>query len=61
MTKYLQSRAGTSRELPREVRVTLERAQQLADSRPAGSYTTGWSHEALHVGDLSVLALALRD
>jgi hypothetical protein len=42
---------------PDAVRAALEHAQKLteADDR----YSTGWSHAAMHVGDLSVLALAL--
>jgi hypothetical protein len=38
----------------------LKRAQQLSDSRPASGDRTSWHHEAAHVGDLAVLALALQ-
>jgi len=40
-----------------EVRTALEHAQQLSTSDDR--YTTSWSHAAVHVGDISVLALAL--
>jgi hypothetical protein len=43
----------------RQLRLALDRAQELCDSRPDAGDATRWSHEALHVGDLSVLALAL--
>jgi hypothetical protein len=33
------------------------RAQELVESRPAGAYPLPWCVEALHVGDISVLAL----
>ena len=33
------------------------RAQELVESRPAGAYPLPWCVEALHVGDMSVLAL----
>ncbi len=40
----------------------LEHAQRLSDSRPDGArYTAAWSAQAAHVGDLAVLALAMRD
>lgn len=41
----------------------LEHAQRLTDPRPEGAgYSTAWSAQATHVGDLTVLALAaLRD
>ena len=38
----------------------IARAQQLIDARPAAECSPAWVHEAAHVGDLSVLALALR-
>ena len=38
----------------------LEHAQTLTETRPDGAYEARWSHSAAHVGDLSVLALALR-
>jgi hypothetical protein len=45
------------------LRTALEHAQRLADPRPQGArYSTAWSAQATHVGDLTVLALAaLRD
>jgi hypothetical protein len=45
----------------RQLRLALERAQQLCDSPPEAHDKTRWAHEAFHVGDLSVLALTLRD
>jgi hypothetical protein len=39
----------------------VQRAQELVDSRPEGAHTTAWYHEAHHVGDLSVVAVRLRD
>jgi hypothetical protein len=38
----------------------LARAQDLVDSRPEGAYQLDWCQEAVHVGDLSVLAISLR-
>ena len=45
----------------RQVRLALERAQQLCDSPPEARDKARWSYEAFHVGDLSVLAITLRD
>jgi hypothetical protein len=42
-------------------RAAVRRAQELVDSRPEGAHTTAWYHEAHHVGDLSVVAVTLRD
>jgi hypothetical protein len=39
----------------------VQRAQELVDSRPEGAHTTAWYHEAHHVGDMSVVAVTLRD
>ena len=39
----------------------LERAQHLSRSRPEGRYSIAWVQAATHVGDMSVLALALLD
>jgi hypothetical protein len=36
----------------------VERAGQLADSRPEGEDAIRWWHLAQHVGDLSALAIA---
>jgi hypothetical protein len=45
------------------LRSALEHAQRLTDPRPEGAaYSTIWSAQATHVGDLTVLALAaMRD
>ena len=44
------------------LRTALEHAQRLTDPRPeAPGYSTAWSAQATHVGDLTVLALAMRD
>ena len=42
-------------------RRAVDRATTLVASRPQGEPTPAWTHEASHVGDLSVLALALLD
>ena len=42
-------------------RRAVDRATKLVASRPQGEATPSWAHEASHVGDLSVLALALLD
>lgn len=39
----------------------LDQAQRLSDSRPTEESSAQWLAHAAHVGDLSVLALALRD
>jgi hypothetical protein len=39
----------------------LDQAQRLSEARPAEGSSAGWHAHAAHVGDLSVLALALRD
>jgi hypothetical protein len=46
-----------------QLRTALEHAQRLTDPRPEGAeYSTAWSAQAQHVGDLTVLALAaMRD
>jgi hypothetical protein len=38
---------------------TIERAKELCETKPCHSGDLSWFVEALHVGDLSVLALAL--
>jgi hypothetical protein len=45
------------------LRIALEHAQRLTDPRPEGAaYSTAWTAQATHVGDLTVLALAaMRD
>jgi hypothetical protein len=44
------------------LRTALEHAQRLTDHRPeAPAYSTEWSAQAAHVGDLTVLMLAMRD
>jgi hypothetical protein len=42
------------------LQTTVEHARKLAESGPAQSATPAWMAQAQHVGDLSVLALALR-
>jgi hypothetical protein len=44
----------------RHLQIALEHASRLSDSRSGPSFTPGWSAQAAHVGDLSVLVLALR-
>jgi len=56
MTRSDESNPGAVRE---EVRTALERAQQLSTSDER--YSAAWSHAAAHVGDISVLALAIPD
>jgi hypothetical protein len=41
------------------LKAAIEHAGRLADSRPA-TITPGWAAQAAHVGDMSVLLLALR-
>jgi hypothetical protein len=43
------------------MRHAIDRAKVLSACRPAGEASARWSHEAAHVGDLSVLLLALLD
>jgi hypothetical protein len=42
-------------------RMAIEDAKRLSQPRPVDGYSLGWSVQAAHVGDFSVLALALRD
>jgi hypothetical protein len=37
----------------------VARAQHLVDSRPPGPYQPAWCQEAMHVGEMSVAAIAL--
>lgn len=47
---------------PHQLHTALEHAQRLSDLRPDGArYSPAWSAQAAHVGDLAVLALAMRD
>jgi hypothetical protein len=41
--------------------LALDHARVLAEAPRERTYSPGWSAHAAHVGDLSVLALALRD
>ena len=41
-------------------RQAVDRAKALVASAPRGEHSLRWSSEAAHVGDLAVLALALR-
>lgn len=43
------------------LRTALDHAHELSQPRPAPGYTAAWSARAAHVGDLTVLALAMRD
>lgn len=56
---------ATSKYEPRpteqHLRNALDHAHRLSEPRPASGYTTAWSACAAHVGDLTVLALAMRD
>jgi hypothetical protein len=43
------------------LRTALEHAQRLTDPRPEGAaHSAAWAAQAAHVGDLTVLALAMR-
>jgi hypothetical protein len=44
-----------------QITTALDHARRLSESRPDGAHRDSWSAQAAHVGDLSVLALALRD
>jgi hypothetical protein len=57
----MNPRPDHNRDHQRHYRVAIEDAKRLCQPRPAGGYSPGWSVQAAHVGDLSVLALALRD
>jgi hypothetical protein len=43
------------------LRAALDHAHRLSESRDAQTYTPAWSVQAHHVGDMAVLALAMRD
>jgi hypothetical protein len=45
----------------REAKAAVERAKELSETQRPPTGDLFWYHEALHVGDLSVLALALTD
>jgi len=45
----------------REAKAAVARAQELSQTNPRQTGELPWYYEALHVGDLSVLALALTD
>ncbi len=44
-----------------EARAAVARAKELSETKPQHTGELPWYHEALHVGDLSVLALLLTD
>ena len=44
-----------------EARAAVDRARELSETKPQHGDRLLWYREALHVGDLSVLALALTD
>jgi hypothetical protein len=44
---------------PQHVTTALDHARRLSESRPDAAQQASWSAQAAHVGDLSVLALAL--
>jgi hypothetical protein len=43
------------------LRAALSHAQRLSESREKQTFTPEWSVQAHHVGDMTVLALAMRD
>lgn len=43
------------------LRSALDHARRLTETRPDAAATSAWSAQAAHVGDLTVLALAMRD
>jgi hypothetical protein len=43
------------------LRDALEHAQRLTDRPKTPSTSAAWSAQAAHVGDLAILALAMRD
>jgi hypothetical protein len=55
---YLETRAARRRSAGHAADA-VRQAQQLVDARPDDRYDAGWVHHAHHVGDLSVLAVAL--
>lgn len=44
---------------PNHVTIALDHARRLSECRPDSAHQASWSAQAAHVGDLSVLALAL--
>jgi hypothetical protein len=44
-----------------QITTALDHARRLSESRPDAAQQDSWSAQAAHVGDLSVLALALRN
>jgi hypothetical protein len=44
-----------------EAKAAVARAKELSENHPRQTDELPWYYEALHVGDLSVLALALTD
>jgi hypothetical protein len=42
------------------LRAALDHAQRLSEPRDEKAFTPAWSAQAHHVGDLTVLALAMR-
>ena len=44
-----------------EAKAAVERAKELSQTNPRQTGELPWYYEALHVGDLSVLPLALTD
>jgi hypothetical protein len=43
------------------LRAALDHAQRLSEPRDEKAFTPAWSALAHHVGDMTVLALAMRD
>jgi hypothetical protein len=58
---HSQPRAGTHPQTlaaPALAADPIARAQHLVDSRPQGAYQVDWCQQAIHFGDLSVLAIS---
>jgi hypothetical protein len=59
--KEMSDMKNTDSRHAREARAAVERAHELSQTDPRQTGGLPWYYEALHVGDLSVLALALTD
>ena len=61
LKKAMNEMKNTDSRRVREAKAAIERAKELCATKPQHTDDLPWYHEALQVGDLSVLALALTD
>jgi hypothetical protein len=57
----MNSMNNTDSRFAHEARAAVARAKELSETKPQPTGELPWYHEALQVGDLSVLALLLTD